>query len=294
MSTGTQVTALQQVCQGLQKMETNFKQALPKGLSVDRFIRTATNAIQMHPQRDKLLNANRQSLYNSCQKAAIDGLMLDGREAALVVFGTDATYMPMTQGLVKLARNSGEITTIVSEVVFSNDKFTYRIGIDEMPLHEPDWFGDRGEPIGVWACVKLKNGEVISRLLPKDKIMRIAGKSKNTSQYDPKSGPHYDEWWRKTAIKNVLKYAPKSTELERAMERGEPEEFEEPQTIEINQTTTQDQPEQPVKKETRASKTVKAKEEPSPQEDDVIDIEEVDDAAEVIDEAVIDEEEIPV
>ncbi len=242
------VTPLAQVCQGLQKMEGNFKQSLPAGLSVDRFIKTATNAIQMHPQKDRLLNANRQSLYNSCQKAAIDGLMLDGREAALIVFGQDATYMPMTQGLIKMARNSGEIKSIVAEVVYSKDKFVYRIGLDEMPLHEPDWFGDRGEPVGVWAMVKLTNGEIISRLLSKEKVMKIAGKSKNAGQYNPQSGAYFDEWWRKTAIKNVLKYAPKSTELESAMNRGEVEEFE-----------TDEEPikkEAPKKRKTKAQKAV--------------------------------------
>ena len=298
MTTGKQVTPMQQVCQGLQKMETNFKQSLPAGLSAERFIRTATNAIQMHPQKDKLLNANRQSLYNSCQKAAIDGLMLDGREAALVVFGTDATYMPMTQGLVKLARNSGEIANIVAEVVYSNDKFTYRIGLDEMPLHEPDWFGDRGEPIGVWAMVKLKNGEIISRLLPKEKIMKIAGKSKNGYQYDPVKGPYFDEWWRKTAIKNVLKYAPKSTELEQAIARGDNEEFDHGEMVEINQ----EQPAAEKKpRQTKAAQAVKEKsadsepEQPEEDQNEVIDIEpEAETPKEEPQQDAEEEEEIPV
>lgn len=268
MTTGTQITPLQQVCQGLQKMQTNFEQSLPKGLSADRFIRTATNAIQMHPQKDKLLQANRQSLYNSCQKAAIDGLMLDGREAALVVFGTDVTYMPMTQGLVKLARNSGEIETITSEVVYEGDQFTCFYDVSGTSFkHEPNWTGDRGAPVMVWAAVKLKSGEVIVRALAKDKIMKIAGKSKNSFQYDPDKGPFFDEWWRKTAIKNVLKYAPKSTELEKALIESEGKEFGEP---EPEQTA----PAAP--KQTRAAKVVK---EPEP-EQEAIDAEIVDEQTE--------------
>lgn len=290
MSTGTAVTPLQQVCQGLQKMENNFKQALPAGLKPDRFIRTATNAIQMHPQRDKLLSANRQSLYNACQKAAIDGLLLDGSQAALIVFGNDVSYIPMVQGLVKLARNSGEIASIVAEVVYEKDKFVYRIGLDEMPMHEPDWFGERGEPVGVWACVKLKNGETISRLLPKDKIMRIANKTKNAFQYDPQKGPHYDEWWRKTAIKNVLKYAPKSSELEMALARGEDEFSDE--TIEI--APPQSQPVAKPERQTRAAQVIK--EAPPPQEqapeyddDGVIDVE-----SEVVEQTYEDDEGLPI
>ena len=253
--------ALQQICTGLQKMQSSFEQSLPKGLSAEKFIRTATNAIQTHPQLDKLLQADRQSLYTSCQKAAIDGLMLDGREAALICFfdknaGTSkAQYIPMTQGLVKLARNSGEIANIVAEVVYENDKFVYRIGLDEMPIHEPDWFGDRGKPIGVWAMVKLKSGEIIPRLLPKEKVMKIASKTHNSSQYDPDKGSYFDEWWRKAAIKNVLKYAPKSTELDKVLaEDGE----------EFN--NFQPEPEKP-KRQTKAEQVVKQPEPESPSHD---------------------------
>jgi len=212
-----QVSVIKEICQTIDKMDSQLKQALPPNMDVSRFISTTKNGIQTHPQADKLAQADRRTLFASCVKAASDGLVLDGREAALVVFANNVTYMPMTQGLVKLARNSGEIANITAEVIYKNDKFTYRLGMDEVPLHEPDWFGDRGEPVGVWGLVKLKSGENIVRILPKDKVMKIAGKTKNASQYDPKSGLYFDEFWRKTAIKNVLKYAPKSTYLESAM-----------------------------------------------------------------------------
>lgn len=225
--TGKQLSPIQALTQYVSKGEKSIAQSLPQGMSVQKFIANANSAIMTHPQRDKLMEADRTSIFTACKKAASDGLMLDGREAALVVYNTKqgntwvptAQYIPMTQGLVKLARNSGEIKSIIAEVVYSNDKFTYRIGIDDMPQHEPDWFGDRGEPIGVWAAVRLKDGEVIARMLPKSKIMKIADGSKtNSKQYSPTEGSYFDEWWRKAAIKNVLKYAPKSTELEKLNE----------------------------------------------------------------------------
>lgn len=271
--------ALTIICQGLDKMKPQIKQSLPKGLDVDRFIRTAFNAIQMHPQKDKLAKADRQSIYNSCLKAAFDGLQIDGREAALVVFydknsnSNQAQYMPMVQGLVKLARNSGEISSIDSEVVYEHDKFVYRIGLDDMPLHEPDWFGDRGEPVGVWACVKLKSGEVISRLLPKDKIMRIAKASKNSYQYDETKGAHWDEWWRKTAIKNVLKYAPKSSELDRVIQEDDANDFDFDVPIDdIRHEPAKE--EKPKEKKTRAQEVIQ-------DEPEIIDADIVEDVEEI-------------
>jgi recombination protein RecT len=245
-----QLAVIKDICGTLDNMGNQIKSALPHGMDVNRFISTAKTGIQTHPQADKLAQADKRTLYASCLKAASDGLTLDGREAALVVFANNVTYMPMTQGLVKLARNSGEIANITAEVVYANDKFTFRVGMDEVPVHEPDWFGNRGEAVGVWCSVKLTGGENIVRILSKEKILKIAGKTKNAAQYDPKNGLYFDEFWRKTAIKNVLKYAPKSTYLESAMRNDN-----EAQGFTFENT---EQAPQEVKTTTRAASRIKS------------------------------------
>ena len=214
------ITPLAEVCSNIVLMKPNFEEALRgTGVDVDRFIQVAKQGLQTHRDARKLLEADRKSLNLAFLKAASDGLMLDGRESALVVFGNEVVFMPMVQGLVKLARNSGAITNIESAVVYANDKFTYIMGVDAAPRHEADWFGDsRGEPIGAWAVVTLASGEKIPAMLSKSKIMRVASKSKNSFQYDPKKGDAWEEWWKKTAVKNVLKYAPRSTALEKALQ----------------------------------------------------------------------------
>lgn len=220
----TALTPIKQICNTIKMMGDKIH--LPAGLSVDRFLTTASQGVQMHKDKDRLASADRSSLYQAIQKAASDGLVLDGREAALVVFGNEVQYMPMTQGLIKLARNSGEIANITSAVVYEKDKFTYKIGIDETPIHEADWFSeDRGAPVGAWALVTLTNGEKIPAILPKSKILKIASKGKNGYQYDPEKGFAFDEWWKKTAVKNVLKYAPKSTQLEKILAEDNETEF---------------------------------------------------------------------
>ena len=187
-------------------------------------MRTALQGIQTHKDKDKLASADRASFYLAVQRAASDGLLLDGREAALVVFANQVQFMPMVQGLIKLARNSGDIKNIEAAVVHRHDRFTYIMGEDASPKHEADWFADdRGEPIGVWAVVTLSSGEKIPAMLSKSKVMRVAAKSKNGYQYDPTKGDAWEEWWKKTAVKNVLKYAPRSTELDRALQQDEEE-----------------------------------------------------------------------
>ena len=214
---------IEQLSADLRDQMKPIESMLPAGMEVKRFMRTAINAISTHAQADKLLKADRQSLFNACQKAAGDGLLIDGREATLVVFRDNkqnkevVSYIPMVQGLVKLARNSGDIGSVIAEVVHQNDKFVYRPGIDSEPLFNPDWFGDRGQPVGCYAVVTTKDGEKITSVLPRDRILAIGQGGRNSDQYVPGKGAHYGEWWKKTAIKNVLKYAPKSTCLESAM-----------------------------------------------------------------------------
>jgi recombination protein RecT len=268
--------ALKSLTEYVSKGQASLKQSLPQGMSVERFIANANSAIMTHPQRDKLAEADRTSIFTACKKAASDGLMLDGREAALIVFNTkqgnswvpSAQYIPMTQGLVKLARNSGEIASIDSEVVFENDVFKYGYNLEGNVFeHTPLMTGDRGKPILVWALIRLKDGSNILRALSYDDIMNVSRSSKIPKNYDPKEGQHWKEFWRKAAIKNVLKYAPKTTELDRlqgAIENDDATEFDYQEEIIVQEKKT----------ELKEAKKTKAE---SVIEDDVIDIEIVED-----------------
>lgn len=207
---------VKEICSVISRMSSSLKEVLPKGMHVDTFISTTKNAIQTHPSQEKLLQADRRTLFLAVQKCCADGLILDGREAALTVRGGKVVYEPMAQGLVKRAENTGKISKIDSEVVYTSDKFHYRPGIDDQPLFEPDWKiapSDRGEAILVYAVVTLKDGSKITRILHKERVMQIGNATPNKGQYATTSD-HFTEWWRKTAIRNVLKYTPKSSALD--------------------------------------------------------------------------------
>lgn len=282
--------ALKSLTEYVSKGQASLKQSLPQGMSVERFIANANSAIMTHPQRDKLAEADRTSIFTACKKAASDGLMLDGREAALIVFNTkqgnswvpSAQYIPMTQGLVKLARNSGEIASIDSEVVFENDVFKYGYNLEGNVFeHEPLMAGERGKPVLVWALIRLKDGSNILRALSYDDIMNVSKSSKMPKNYEPSEGQHWKEFWRKAAIKNALKYAPKTTELDRlqsAISSDDANEFDYQEDV-IEQ---QSKPEPKEPKKTKAESVI---------QDDVIEVEIVEDA--LID-AEYSEEELPV
>lgn len=280
MEQSKEITAIGQICKALDQMQESLAENLKDtGVSVGRFLITAKTAIQTHGDKDGLEQADRASLYLAIQKAAGDGLMPDGREAALVVYNTKqkdgswkktVNYQPMVQGLVKLARNSGEIESIGAYIVYSGDKFSYRAGIDDVPQHDADWFGDRGDPIGVWAFIKLKSGEYLDPvMLTKERIDRIATRSKIAKNYSIKEGKDWEEFWKKAAIRNVLKYAPRSTALDKTLEEDNNEFDMSSDNIYTPATDPTPAIEKP-KKETRAAAKVKAhskaKDEAKPEE----------------------------
>ncbi|PJE80669.1 hypothetical protein CI610_00330 [invertebrate metagenome] len=187
---------------------------LPEGIDPHQFMKTVSYVVTTSEQSERLMSADRRSLLNACIMAAADGLMPDGRQAALVVIKGRVSYFPMVQGLVDMARNSGRVKSVSAEVVHERDGFQYRPGEDRRPRHSPQWFGDRGGPVGAYAVVTSVDGECHVSVMSERRILSIAAQGNNAAQYDPQGGKYYEEWWKKTVIKNALKYAPRSSSLD--------------------------------------------------------------------------------
>ena len=106
----------------LKGMTKKIESLLPKQITSERFNRTVMMAIERNPY---LLKMEQHSLLKACQLAAADGLLLDGREAALVPFNKEVNYIPMYQGVLKKIRQSGELASIFCNVV---TKAEYEVG----------------------------------------------------------------------------------------------------------------------------------------------------------------------
>lgn len=208
--------------------EDSFKAALPAHIPVERFMRVVLTATQRNPD---LVTADRASLFNSALLAAQDGLLPDGREGALVIYNSkvkkdgkdvwvkSVQWMPMIAGILKKCRNSGELSSIEAHTVHANDKFSYRIGIDDQPVHEPDWFGERGAVVGVYAVAKLKDGSRVSEIMSRPEVEAVRAVSRAKD-----SGP-WTQWWgemaRKTVLRRLSKRLPISTDLDDLIRRDD-------------------------------------------------------------------------
>lgn len=180
-------------------------QNLPSTISPEKFRNVVVTAANMTPD---LLNADRRSLLGACVKCAADGLVPDGREAALVLMGGKVSYMPMIAGILKRARNSGEIAALVVQVVHERDTFAWRPCDPEKPIeHEtPGLLEDRGPPVGAYAIARLKDGSVMAEVMNKAEIEKVRNVSRAKG-----SGP-WTMWWdqmaRKTVMRRLSKYLP--------------------------------------------------------------------------------------
>jgi len=209
--------------QTVEERREQFAATLPAHIPVEKFMRVMLTAITS----SKDIGAcTPRSVTMECLKAAADGLVIDNREATLVKMNCNvgsreapkweaqAKYIPMVQGLMKMARNSGEISTIAAVLVHENDSFRYNPGEDDKPVHPVDWFSDRGAPIGAYCVATLKDGGTIVEVMNKAQILKIASATKNGKQYDPEKGDSWGEWWRKCVIRRISKYMPRSTDKE--------------------------------------------------------------------------------
>lgn len=208
-------------------MAPEFKAALPAHVTPEKFVRVTMTAINSNPD---LRQADRASLFGSVTKLAQDGLLPDGREAALVIFNTKdrasggwvkkVQAMPMVAGLLKMMRQSGDVAWVDAQIVRSNDKFQYRPGIDEMPVFKPNWFGDRGDVIGAYAIAKLKSGEIVPpEIMNRKQIEEVRNVSRSKDK-----GPWvdwYDQMALKTVLRRYLKRLPTSTDVIDRIERDE-------------------------------------------------------------------------
>jgi recombination protein RecT len=117
------------------------------------------------------------------------------------------------QGIVELIYNAGAASSVVVEVVRANDQFNYVPGLHERPVHTVDWFGERGDLVGVYAYAVMQGGATSKVVvLNKNHIARAKAKSDGAdTEYSPWRTDE-ESMWLKTAARRLGKWVPTSAE----------------------------------------------------------------------------------
>ncbi|MDP9809402.1 phage RecT family recombinase [Rhizobium tibeticum] len=225
---------------------------MPPHVRPERFERNLVNAMMQNPG---LMDLDPRLIFREISKAAALGLYLDPQlgEAYLIESWNGKAKRKEPQlrigyrGLIKLGRQSGEISMIYAHEVHRNDFFECSLGDHKSLVHKPDVFGDRGEIVGYYAVVKYQDGETDFEPVTVAQAHAIRDRSdgwKAFSEGKIKSTPWATdevEMSKKTAIRRLTKRIPQSPELAEAINIEDAAEHSEMRNV-----TPQQPPKPPV------------------------------------------------
>lgn len=178
------------------EFQSQLALALPEGVRQERFVRSVATALLDNPDLADVDKVERASVFQAVLKSAQDGLVPDGREAALVVYGRKAAYLPMIGGFRKIAGEHG--WTIRTAVVHAEDTFEYELGLEPKVRHVPVRPGeDAGDVIAAYAIGAHGDGRREVEVLTRDEIEKVRNVSRAKDR-----GPWVD-WFERMCEKTA-------------------------------------------------------------------------------------------
>jgi len=204
----------------VKSMESEIKKALPKHLTPERFTRILATVIRMNP---KLAACTKESFLGAIMTAAQLGLEPNVLgQCYLIPYKNECQFIIGYQGLIQLARRSGQIADIYAEIIYEKDEYEIVYGLDRKIIHKPNFEADdRGKAKFVYAVATLKDGNKAFVVLPMSEVLKRKSTSSSAgSSYSPWN-TWGDEMIKKTALKYLAKYLPLSTEQAAAINTDE-------------------------------------------------------------------------
>lgn len=210
--------------QMLSAWQPEIARALPKHLNADRMTRIALTCFRQVP---KLAQCDPKSVFAAVIQAAQIGLEpgLLG-QCYLIPFKESCQLVIGYQGLLDLVRRSGLVNSIEAHVVYESDHFELSYGLVPALVHKPELDKAAGQPRLAYAVARLKDGGTHVEVMSRSEIEAIRDRSQNVinaKRYSKQTPWDTDpmEMWRKTVIRRICKYLPKSPELSTAIALSE-------------------------------------------------------------------------
>jgi len=162
-----------------------------------------------------LLDAARLGLEPGTEQYYLTPRKVKGRLEILGIVGY--------QGYIELMYRAGAISSVVAEVVFSNDRFEFAPGRHERPVHEIDWDAEaRGHLRLVYAYAVMKDGATSKVVvLNRAAINKIKESSQGANSDFSPWVKHEAAMWLKSAVRQLAKWVPTSAEYVREQLRAQ-------------------------------------------------------------------------
>ena len=206
----------------LNRQQDAIRAVIPAGVPIttERICRSAMLAVR---QNSDLQRCSPETIIESVVKAASLGLDPGGAlgEAYLVPYGNRCQLIPGYQGMISIARRSGVVRTIRAHTVCEADEWEYTLGLAPTLIHKPSMRGDRGAIVAVYAVADLVDGGHQFEVMSTGEVDAIRTRSRASH-----SGPwktDYGEMAKKTVVRRLFKYLPKSLQMIELIEQGDSE-----------------------------------------------------------------------
>lgn len=201
------------------------------GVSETQFKKEVSFALQ-HVSKNKMLtNADGATVMQSILNVVQVGLSLNPvLKLGYLVPRYDrqsrksiCAFEPSYQGLVKLATDSGSVVSVASHLVYENDHFEVSYGTNESVEHKPT-FKNKGEIIAVYAVATLPDGSKMVDVMDMQEVEDIRERSDSYAAFKAEKikscvwVSDFGEMARKTIIRRLFKYIPKTETFERVAE----------------------------------------------------------------------------
>lgn len=220
--------------ESLKQQESHFAGLLKaSGTDVNRFMNNAMMAASEFPEIQKG-EVDRASVFKVCSRAANDGVVLDGKQAAMVIGWNgktkqkEAQYRLMAGGVMAMINRSPEIKYIACQLAYEGDDCVIEFVTDDKPIHHAiNLRNRRGDVLGVYAVAKLKSGEWTSpEYMTVEEINEVRDNyaSKNKDGSFSKMWTHsWGEAARKTVLHRLKKRLPLGEDVEQSLNQDDPD-----------------------------------------------------------------------
>lgn len=207
--------------------KASFADVATKYLTPERLVKLAVVALAKTPDLAKVPVASLIAELINCSRLGLEPNVEGGRWLLPFKRKVDGKeffeLVPVTdyRGLIDIARRSGEVLAIHADVVREKDKWEFWVdagGATLIHLHHRRSEGERGDIIGAYAIVKLKNGEVQATFVTLQEIGSARSRSRGA---DSKFSPwvnDFEAMAKKTAIRRLYNLLPKTPDISEARE----------------------------------------------------------------------------
>jgi recombination protein RecT len=204
LATHQEPTVLQAIKAAKPQFEGRLPKSLPSGMTPEKFMLGVATAVQKNPA---LLECDPKSVLLAAYEAAELGINLSPtlQLGYLIPYAKQAQFQLSYRGMIQKGYESGAIRNFFAEVVYEKDGFTRQLAPKRNLFHAPG-DGDRGQPIGAYALVEFKTGNIEFEYLTAEQIQRHR---KHSKQPDSLMWVKFwEEGWRKTPIRVLSKRLP--------------------------------------------------------------------------------------